>query len=321
MSGAQFATLTGAAATPRGDSRRRFTGLVWAAVAVTIFSGWFVVTRFSVTRELGIWDITALRFGIGALLLAPVLLRRRTSLSKGAWAEGLVFATLWGVPFVLLVALGLSLTSVAQAASIAPTLMPLFAGLFAWAFLRERQGRQRWLGYTGIFVGLSLLVSAGAAVHGPPNLAGLSALVAAAAMWAIYTLLFRKSGLTPIESAALICFWSAVLFLPVYVFLGLSRFSHASAAEITEQAVYQGVLMSGVAIFTFNRAVALLGSSAATAIIALLPAVASLIAIPVLGERPAPIECVAIAIIIGGVLLAARRPNKPEATGPERRVT
>jgi drug/metabolite transporter (DMT)-like permease len=87
------------------------------------------------------------------------------------------------------------------------------------------------------------------------------------------------------------------------------------------QAVYQGVLMSGVAIFTFNRTVALLGSSAATAIIALLPAVASLIAIPVLGERPAPIERVAIAIIIGGVLLATRRPSKPEATGPERRVT
>jgi drug/metabolite transporter (DMT)-like permease len=191
--------------------------LVWAAVAVTIFSGWFVVTRFSVTRELGIWDITAFRFGVGALLLAPVLLRRRTSLSRGACAEGLVFATLWSVPFVLRVALGLSLTSAARAASIAPTLMLLFAGLFTWAFLRERQGRQRWLGYAAIFVGLSLLVSAGAAVHGPPSLAGLGALVAAAAKWAICTLLFNKSGLTLIESAAFICFWSAVLFLPIYV--------------------------------------------------------------------------------------------------------
>ena len=109
MSGAQFTTLTGAAATQRGDSRRRPSGLVWTAVAVTIFSGWFMVTHFSMTRELGIWDITALRFGIGALLLAPVLRRRRKSLSKVAWAEGLVFATLWGVPFVLLVALGLAL--------------------------------------------------------------------------------------------------------------------------------------------------------------------------------------------------------------------
>ena len=75
--------------------------------------------------------------------------------------------------------------------------MPLFAGLFAWAFLRERQGRQRWPEYTGIFVGLSVLVSAGAVAHGPPNLIGLGALVAAVAMWAIYTPLFRKSNLRP----------------------------------------------------------------------------------------------------------------------------
>ena len=65
MSGAQFTILAGAAADSWEDSRRRLTELVWAAVAVTIFFGWFVVTRFSVTRELGIWDITALRFRLG----------------------------------------------------------------------------------------------------------------------------------------------------------------------------------------------------------------------------------------------------------------
>src|SRR3546814_13147136 len=90
------------------------------------------------------------------------------------------------------------------------------------------------------------------------------------------------------------------------VFLHLSYFSYASAAEIAVQAVYQGVLMRGVAIFTFNCAVALLGSSAATAIIALHPAVGSLIAIPVLGERPAPIEAVAIPILIAACLPPAR---------------
>jgi drug/metabolite transporter (DMT)-like permease len=75
------------------------------------------------------------------------------------------------------------------------------------------------------------------------------------------------------------------------------------------QAVYQGVLMSGLAIFTFNRAVSLLGSSAATAIIALIPAIASLLAIPILGEHPSPAEGVAVAVIVGGVLLAAGRPT------------
>lgn len=281
-------------------------GFTWAALSVAIFSGWFVVTRFSVTRELSIWDITALRFGIGAILLAPAVLRTGQRLPLAAWCEGMLFMLLWGVPFVLLVALGLQLTSAAQAASIAPTLMPVFAGLFAWAFLREKQGRTRWLGYGAIVAGLVCLVMAGAAVHGAPSTAGLGALVLAAAMWAIYTLLFRRSGLTPIQSAALICIWSAVLFLPAYFFLGLSRFGLTSTGEIALQAGYQGVLMSCVAIVTFNRAVSLLGSAAATAIIALLPAVASILAIPVLGEVPTPIESVGIAVIVIGVLLAAK---------------
>lgn len=303
-------------ARPRG----RAAGIVWAALTVSIFSGWFVITRFSVTRELRIWDITALRFGIGALLLAPVLFRSRTRLLLAAWGMGFVFAVLWGVPFVLLVALGLSLTSAGQAASIAPTLMPLFVGLFAWAFLGEAQGWQRWSGYAAILAGLSLLLLAGAATGGTMSAAGISALAAAAAMWAVYTLLFRRSGLAPIESAALICFWSAVLFLPVYWFGGLSRLDHADAGEIALQAVYQGVLMSGVAIFTFNRAVSLLGSSAATAIIALIPAIASLLAIPILGEHPSPAEGLATAVIVAGVLLAARRPGPPEPPDHRRKV-
>jgi drug/metabolite transporter (DMT)-like permease len=290
----------------------RAVGLVWAALTVSIFSGWFVITRFSVTRELRIWDITALRFGIGALLLAPVIVRNRARLPRAAWGMGLVFALLWGVPFVLLVALGLSLTSAGQAASIAPTVMPLFAGLFAWAFLGETQGWKRWSGYAAILVGLSLLLLAGAAASGPPSAAGIGALAAAAAMWAIYTLLFRRSRLAPIESAALICFWSALLFLPIYGFSGLSRLDHAGAGEVALQAVYQGVLMGGASIFTFNRAVSLLGSSAATAIIAIIPAIATLLAIPILGEHPSPAEGLAVAIIVAGVLLAAHRPAPPD---------
>ena len=281
-------------------------GFAWAAVSVAIFSGWFVVTRFSITRELRVWDITALRFGIGAILLAPAVLWPGHRVSRVQWGEGLLFASLWGLPFVLLVAFGLQLTSAAQAASIAPTLMPVFAGLLCWAFLREKPRRSRWLGYAAIVAGLIGLVTAGAVVHGMPNPAGLVALALAAAMWAGYTLLFRASALSPIQSAALICIWSAVFFLPAYVLLGLSRFRLASAGEIALQAFYQGVLMSGVALVTFNRAVSLLGSTAATAIIALLPAVATLLAIPVLGEVPTPVQTVAIAVIVVGVLLAAR---------------
>lgn len=310
-------TIVGPASTPlpRQPSRSVLRGFCWAGLSVLIFAGWFVVTRFSVTRELRLWDVTALRFGIGAVILLPVLLRGQRRLSAREWREGLLYACLWGLPFVLAVALGLQLTSAGRAAAIAPTLMPVFAGVFAWVFLKEKQGRARWCGYFAIVTGLLCMVAGGASAHGSMSPIGLAALMTAAAMWAVYTLLFRRSALTPVQAAALICFWSAVLFLPVYILGGLSRLALASPSELGLQAVYQGVLMSGVAIVSFNRSIALLGPPAATAIIALIPVVASLAAIPVLGELPSPAECVALAVVVGGVLLAAR-PAHQAATPP-----
>lgn len=301
------------AAASRTALPARSRGLLWAALTVTIFSGWFVVTRFGVTRTLSIWDITMLRFGIGAVVLAPVLFRSANRPPVRAWLAGLLFALLWGAPFVVLVALGLQLTSAAQAASIAPTVMPVFAGLLGWILLREAQGRLRWLGYGAIVAGLLGLLAAASAAHGLPDPLGLAALVLAGALWAVYTLLFRRSGLTPLQAAALICLWSALLFLPAYLLLGLSRLALASPAELAVQGLYQGVLMSGVAIVAFNRAVALLGPSAASAIIAFVPVAATLLAIPVLGELPAPAEAIAIACIAAGVLLAARPPKSPHS--------
>jgi drug/metabolite transporter (DMT)-like permease len=291
------------------SDRRRGAGYLWATLSLMIFSGWFVITRFSVTRELQIWDIMALRFGIGALVLAPTILRPGARLSAAAWREGLLLCLLWGVPFVLLVALGLRLTSAAQAASIAPAAMPVFAGVVGGIVLGERQGTACWLGYGAIAVGLICLVGAGAASRGAPNLLGLAALLGAALLWAIYTIVFRGSGLSAMQAAALICTWSAILFLPVYAVFGLSRLALASPSELALQAVYQGVLMSCLAVMAFNRAVVLLGPSAATAIIALLPAVASLLAIPVLGEIPLPVQWAAIVIIGIGVGLAAKPPS------------
>ena len=90
-----------------------------------------------------------------------------------------------------------------------------------------------------------------------------------------------------------------------------SSLGTATTGEIVVQGLYQGVLMSAVAVITFNRAVGLLGPAAATGIIALVPVVASTLAIPVLGELPAPAEALAILAIAAGVLLVARPVRRP----------
>lgn len=289
-------------------SRNLLTGFLWAALTVSIFAGWFVVTRFSVTRILNVWDLTALRYGIGAILLVPVLLR---DLPPRAWRNGFVFAALWGAPFAALVALGVQMTSAGRAASVTPTLMPVFTGLLGWLLLRQPPGKIRLVGYAAIAAGLCGLVLTAAGGQGSPSLLGLGFLALAAAMWAGYTLLLRGSGLNPMQSAALICFWSGVIFVPVYLILGIGHLGQAPRAEIAVQGFYQGVLMSIVALIGFNRAVALLGPSAAAAMIALVPVIASLLAIAFLGEVPTLAEGVSIAFIVAGVLMAARPAPAP----------
>src|SRR5271170_4082774 len=68
------------------------SGSGWAALSVTVFSGWFVVTRFSVAHELRVWDVMALRFGGGTLVPFPALFGRVPGLPRGGWLEGLLFA-------------------------------------------------------------------------------------------------------------------------------------------------------------------------------------------------------------------------------------
>jgi drug/metabolite transporter (DMT)-like permease len=296
-------------------TRRHAAGFALAAVTVAIFAGWFVVTRLGVTHALGIWDVTMLRFGIGAVLLAPAVLRKGSRIPPAGWLKGLLLSALWGVPFVLLLAFGLRSTAAAVAASTTPTLMPVFAGMLGAIFLGERQGAARWIGYGLIVLALVLMFrGAGSAVA---SASGFAALVAAALTWALYTILFRHSGLKAVQAAALICIWSTVVFLPVYLAFGLSRLAAASPGEIALQAVYQGVLMSAIAVVTFNGAVSLLGPAAATAVIALVPAVATLMAVPVLHEVPPPAELATIALVVAGALLAARTPlSSPKLAPP-----
>jgi len=288
------------------SSVRWVRGLAFAAVSVLIFSGWFVVTRFTVTHQLRVWDVTALRFGAGAVLLAPMLFKQR--LPAAAWLEGLLYSALWGAPFVLLVATGLRLTTAAQAASIVPALMPVMAGLISWSVTKRRPAGATIWSYLAILTGLAALVLSQPATGRPVDPVGYGALVLAAMTWAAYSVCFRSSRLSALQAAALICFWSAVIFIPLYVGWNLSRLSLASSQEIMFQLVYQGVLMSGVALFAYNRAVAALGAGAAAGMMALVPVLATLLAVPVLGEVPSVPGAAAIVVIALGVALAARRP-------------
>jgi drug/metabolite transporter (DMT)-like permease len=288
-------------------------GVAWGSLAVIVLSGWFVVTRVGLRQDLRVWDVMALRFGEGALLLTPVLLVGPLRLRVQAWPKGIILALLWGAPFILLVGLGLQATSASLTSSVTPALMLVFAGLVAWTFFGERPSRRQLYGYAMIVTGLLALVYVYVRAEGRLDNGGAAALLTAAVLWALYTLRLPRTGVTALQAAALICFWSAILYLPLYLGLGLSSLTHVSEGELAFQSIYQG--MSVVALFAFNRAVVLLGPRAAAVIIALVPVTATLLAILVLGEWPSWLSAAAVCILALGVGLAAASFNQGNKKG------
>ena len=297
---------------PARAAGRRWLGFALAFAALTIWSGWFAVTRFSLTRELGAYDIAALRLGVGALVLLPPFLRSARGIPRAAWREGAILSACWGAPFVLLLSWGIGLSSAAHAAAITPSTMPVFAGVIGWAVLRDQPGRRRWLGYAVICAGVATLPAMRHPAERPWDAwAANAALLSAAGLWAVYTLRGRRAGLTPLQAAALVCLYSSAAYLPVYALSGVSRLGLAPWPEVALQALYQGVLVSGVAVIAYNRAIALIGPGAAASVVSLVPVMTTLLAIPVLGEWPTPLTTAAVAAIVAGVLLAVRTPGAP----------
>jgi hypothetical protein len=210
-------------------------GFIWATFSLVILSSWFVITRFSVTHELRIWDIMALRFGVGALILVP---------TAGSPPAGYCLVGRASLLPALGVAIrpargGRPATNVGGRGSLHCTGGDACVrGNYGLGRPGRTAGKARWLGYGAIVVGLISLVEAGAASDGAPNAIGLLALVGAA-LRSIQSS-FDAVACHPAQAAALICTWSAILFLPAYVLLGLSRLPLTSSSELAVQTIYQG---------------------------------------------------------------------------------
>jgi len=305
MALAQEAGKSSAPAVPAVTSGLALRGAGWALFAVAAWSGWFVVTRFGLTgTESGLTpgDLAALRFGISGLLLLPVLVGRFGRLPWSAWRDGVILAKGSGAPFALVVGTGLELAPAGHAAALTPGTMPLFAALLGWGLYGERLGRIRLLGFGLIGCGAAALGGLGAG----DELLAHGLFLIGALIWAVYTVRLRRSGLSGLEGAALVCVYSGLGFAPWHLALGggAERLLAAPASEILLQGLYQGVLVGVVALLAYNRAIALLGATGAAAFTSLVPVLTTLLAVPLLGEWPSLLDGSAVAAIAGGVLLA-----------------
>lgn len=285
-------------------NRNLAVGLLAALAAALIGSGWQIASRHGVTTTLGPLEIAVLRYGVPALVLLP-LLNRTGLLPPDLPRCRLVLLVLGGgLPFGLLVLAGAQWAPAAHMGVFMAGSVPLFTALGARLAHGER--------VTGLRLTGLLLIGGGMAVFGASSLAdaaqtwrGDLLFILAAMMWALYTLAFRSSGLTPWQGAAVINAWSSLLLLPVLLALGAPRLWTAPWVDVAWQALGQGVAAGLLGLVTYMIAIARLGAARASLSAALVPLSTALGAAWLLGESLGVSKLVASGLVACGVALAS----------------
>ena len=277
-------------------------GIGAGTVTVLIWALWIVTPRQAATVHLPPAWLGITRFAVPALALLPFWWR--VGLIPRGVDPRLVAAMVAGAgaPFFLVVATGMRYASAAESGVLLGGTMPLFAALFSAVLDGERFGASR-------LAGLALVVAAMAAIGGIALVEGAGAgrflVVAGAALWAGFTLAFRRSGLDAIAAAGIIAAWSTILLLPLVLIDGLASLRTVGPAILLGQVVSQGILSGIVALVCYGIAVRALGSSRAALLAALPPALAALLAVPLLGEIPSGLVLAGVALTVAGVALGS----------------
>lgn len=280
-------------------------GLLCGFTASLIWGGQISVSAFGVRSNLQVFDITAIRVAVAGLVLLPILLRSQPATLCGiGWRRGLILAVCAGPTYSLLSVGGLNFAPVTHNAIIISGLTPLLAALVAMLLFHFRPRPQGVIGLALIILGVMLIgwqgLNAGGAAQ---TWIGDLIFVGGAVLMAGYTVTAQRWVINPLRGTAVIGVLS-LLYLPVYLTLIESHIPDAEAWEILLQAVYQGILAAAVSIYCYTRAVAILGAAYAALFIALVPVLATLIAIPTLGEIPTELEWIGMVTVTVGISLA-----------------
>ncbi len=134
--------------------------------------------------------------------------------------------------------------------------------------------------------------------------------VAAGALWGTFTFLLRRWRVDALQATATVAVLSMAVVVPAYLVLyGLPELP---AGAMAVQAVYQGGLGGCLGVLAYSLAVSHLGASRAALFPSFVPALATLLAMPMLGQVPDALQATGILLASLGLLDRAR-PVRPQA--------
>jgi len=266
-------------------------------------------------------DLTMLRYGGAALLMLPLLWlarHRLPPLRQIAWVTLLI-----GPPFALLFNLGFQRAPLSHAVVIGPGMSMLMANALVRLWDGIPLSLNRKIGMAVLIAGLLVIAADQPApkAWGGSVLLGDLCFVGSGSLWGIYVYVMGRWRLPPVETTAAVASLATLLFVPVYMMIwGLPVMP---AALWAQQFFFQGVIGGCLAFVVFAAAVGRLGAGRAALFAALVPSSAVLLAIPLTGQWPDPLQwggvvLASVGLIVSLDLWGGRRKPLPQAVAGAR---
>jgi len=305
--------------------RSRWIGGACALAVLAIWTSFILIARSSARHTLTPFDIAFLRFLFSGLVALPLVLWRGPLLRQGlggahALRRGATLAGLAGVAYCAFAYSGFFFAPVAHAAVLMPGSLPLWATLFALLLLGEKLSRTRVIGLSMIVLG-DVLVGGSSLLHafdGQRVWKGDLLFLGASMVWAMYGVLCRRWRIGAIDATLAIAFGCLLSYVPLFTLAagsGLlpSGLAAAPWQEIAFQAVYQGGFSMLIAGLAFTQVVTTFGPIRTTMLTALVPSLAALSAVPLLGEALSPAALGGLVCVTLGLLFGLRQaPLRPQ---------
>lgn len=236
-------------------------------------------------------SFTAIRIASGAIVLVSLARSRARAHADPRGAVAL---------FGYAIAFSLAYVRIATATGALLLFGSVQATMLGTALARgERPGVRTWIGLAIAIAGVVAMVAPGV---GAPDPVGAALMVGAGVAWGAYSLLGR--GAKDALGATAGSFVLAVVPSIAGLAIGLASGSLTATLEGAALAVTSGALASGLGYAIWYTAMPALGAARAAIVQLLVPVLAALAAIPLLGEPLGARVALAGAVVLGGVALA-----------------
>jgi len=264
-------------------------------------------------------EVTFLRLALGAAVLFPIVLARREALPRSArmWAHITVAALFANaVPYLLFAVAEQTVSS--STAGIINATTPLWTVLLALA-VRHQKSVTSWQA-AGLIVGFGgalLIFSPWGSASAVTSAGGLECLAASVSYAISYIYMDRyvvRRGLSPITLSACQLLAAAIMLAIALAVTG-ARAPHPSAVSVAAVAIL-GIIGTGIAYVLNYQIITREGATIASTVTYLLPVVAIVLGVLVLGENITAMVLAGIALVLAGVALTRRQEKSSELTAP-----